>query len=141
MTKMMKREQGRDGGESLEATEDRFKRWRASRQRGARIPMALWAEAVALAEHYGVERIAQALRVDEQRITKRVQRAGGVSGPGAGDLRFVELLPGSAPPAIAGTLECVVELANVRGARMRVQLNGPGLGRLPELCRAFWEAP
>lgn len=63
MAKMMKREPGRDGGESLEATEDRFKRWRASRQRGARIPMTLWAAAVALAEPYGVERIAQALRV------------------------------------------------------------------------------
>lgn len=134
---------GRGAGETLEQTEERFRQWRAGRHRGARIPLALWAAAVALAERYGVERIAQQLRVDERRLTKHVQRAGGltVTGSGEDSPRFVELLAGSASPSIPGIAECVVELANVRGGKMRVQLSGPGLGGLSSLCRAFWEAP
>jgi hypothetical protein len=89
MNKTTKAEQGRGRGESLEQTEALFRGWRESRKRGARIPMALWAAAVALAERYGVERIAQQLRVDEQRLTKHVQRAGGVVRTGKRDRQFL----------------------------------------------------
>ena len=128
-------------GESLEQTEGRFRRWREGRRRGARIPMALWGAAGALAERYGVERIAQQLRVDEQRLTKHVQRAGAEPGREPGALGFVELLSRAEPPRMPGTLECVVELANARGGKMRIELSGPGLGGLSNLCSAFWEAP
>jgi hypothetical protein len=44
-------------------------------------------------------------------------------------------------PAQSGQPQCVVELANARGARMRVELSGHGLGGLSALCSAFLEAP
>jgi hypothetical protein len=34
----------------------------------------------------------------------------------------------------------VVELANARGAKMRIELRGSGLAGLPALCNAFWAA-
>jgi len=141
MNKMTKIEQGRGGGENLEQTEALFSRWRENRRRGARIPRALWSAAVALAGRYGVERIGQQLRVDEQRLTKHVQRAGGLVRSGKRDLQFVELLSGPVPSARTGNAECVVELENARGGKMRVELRGQGLGGLSSLCSAFWDAP
>jgi hypothetical protein len=55
----------------------------------------------------------------------------------------VELLATAASPASAaavGRHECVVELENARGAKMRVELNGPGVAALAGLCSSFWGA-
>ena len=46
----------------------------------------------------------------------------------------------SSMPAPASEPQCVVELANARGATMRLQLRGNALGGLPALCHAFWSA-
>jgi hypothetical protein len=43
-------------------------------------------------------------------------------------------------PAPASEPQCVVELANARGATMRLQLRGNALAGLPALCEAFWSA-
>jgi hypothetical protein len=141
MNKTTKIEQGGGRGEALEQTEALFKRWREARKRGARIPNALWACAVGLVGRYGVERIAQQLRVDERRLRKHARRAGGVAPSGKGEPPFIELLSGSTPPARTGNAECVVELENARGGKMRVELSGQGLGGLASLCDAFWGAP
>ena len=45
------------------------------------------------------------------------------------------------PAQSASKPECVVELANARGARMRVELNGHGLISLSALCGEFLAAP
>jgi hypothetical protein len=54
--------------------------------------------------------------------------------------RFVELFEPAGPTAPAGASqpECVVELDNARGAKMRVELSGNGLCGLSTLCSAFW---
>ncbi len=52
------------------------------------------------------------------------------------DTEFVELF--GAPPAAAPAAvmrECVIELENARGAKMRVELNAGGLAGLARLCR------
>jgi hypothetical protein len=56
--------------------------------------------------------------------------------------RFVELFAsaGRATPAGAARAQCVVELDNARGAKMRVELDGQGLAGLSVLCSAFWAA-
>ncbi len=36
--------------------------------------------------------------------------------------------------------QCVLELENAHGAKMRVQLNGQGLASLGPLCNSFWSA-
>ena len=53
--------------------------------------------------------------------------------------QFVELMVSPAPRA-QSLRECVVELENARGAKMRVELNGNGLAGLAGLCSSFWSA-
>lgn len=126
-------------GPSLEQTARRFKRWREGRKRGEHIPQVLWAAAVGLAQAHGVQRIAHELHLDLDRLNRRVQRGAGALASGNADMQFVEMF---APTVLAaqGVHECVLELENARGAKMRVELAGSGLAALAGLCSAFWGA-
>ena len=131
-------------GQSLEQLGLRLKGWREARVRGQRIPMELWAAAVEMARQFGVQRVAKVLRVDYERLKRRVQGAGGVAHAGKidtrkVDTRFVEMVV-SAPSAAPGRCECTVEMENAQGAKMRVQLSGNALGPLDVVCRSFWGA-
>ena len=127
--------------ESLEQVGKRFKRWRDTRVRGEHIPTLLWAAAVGMAKQHGLHRVAQELRVDYDRLKKRLERAGGAAQAGKVGTRFVELLVAPAlQPAAPSLCECTVELENARGAKMRVELNGKGLAGLAGLCSTFWGA-
>jgi hypothetical protein len=150
MDKMAKGEQAQGVGESLEQVERRFKQRRQTRRRGEHIPAPLWAAAVSLGRVYGPQRVAQGLGIDPQRLMRRLAPAGPVIRTGAATpvspddatmhgQQFVECF--AAPGAgAAGAHECVVELQNVRGAKMRVELSGPALHSLAGLCSAFWSA-
>ena len=125
--------QTRGHGPSLELAEERFARWREARRRGARIPADLWEAAVDLAEAQGVQRVADALHLDVDRLGRRMQRA-------VHDTQFVEMLV----PAMTGRAttatdvrQCVVELHNAHGATMRVELAGSAVTALADLCKAF----
>src|SRR5437867_1602477 len=110
-------------GETLEQVKQRFERWRASRKRGQHIPRALWSAAVSLTREHGVERIAQELRINYDRLKQRLESDGAVMRAGGEAARFVELL---APRAVGGC-ECLVELENARGAKMKMVLKGGDL--------------
>ena len=139
MNEITKVEQASGRGERLEQIERRFRRWREGRKRGERIPVALWAAAVGLAQAHGLHRIALELRVDYDGLKKRLERAGGAARRGLVETRFVELI--AAPASTAQSrCECAVELENGRGAKMRVELNGDGLAGLAGVCNAFWSA-
>lgn len=150
MDKMAKGEQAQSLGESLEQIERRFKQWRQTRRRGEHIPAPLWAAAVSLGRVYGPQRVAQALGIDPQRLMRRLAPTGPAGRTGVvtpvspnvatmHDPQFVECV--AAPAAgTAGAHECVVELQNVRGAKMRVELSGRALHSLAGLCSAFWSA-
>ena len=102
-----------------------LQRWRRRRNRPARIPEDLWAMAVELACEHGVAPIARALRLDYYSLKKRLE-AGRSPATGTPAPTFVEVLTGgSAAPA-----ECVIELEDAGGARMRIHVKG---GRAPEL--------
>jgi hypothetical protein len=138
-------EQGSPGGESLEETEQRFKRWRESRRRGDHIPPELWETAVGLAREHGVPRIANRLRLNTDCLSRRMEGAASparASKLDKADTEFVELFAAAAPAAAPAAVihECVIELENARGAKMRVELNGAGLAGLAHLCRGFWSA-
>ncbi len=65
----------------LEKTRRRIVRWRATcPYRGAAMPAALWAAAVALARQHGLYTTARALHVDYGSPKKRLGAAG--AGPG-----------------------------------------------------------
>jgi hypothetical protein len=140
MDQIAKAEPARRQGESLEQVAERFRHWRETRIRGEHVPPHLWAAAVGLAEEHSLQRIAHALRVEHDGLKRRVERAGVVARGVRLDTQFVELFAAPAATA-AGMRECVVELENARGAKMRVELNGKGLAGLAGLCSAFWSAP
>ena len=139
-----KDERASSAGESLEQLGLRLKRWREARVRGQRIPVQLWAAAVDMARQLGVQPVAKGLGVDYERLKRRVQGVGGVAPAGKIDTRkvdsrFVEMVV--SPPSVApGRCECALELENAQGAKMRLELNGNGLGALGAVCSAFWDA-
>jgi hypothetical protein len=86
---------------------------------------------------YGMNRTARALRLNYYGLKKRVERqavaAAGVSET-IGSAPFVEL----APFTSAGCCECLLELENVGGAKMRIPLKGIAMPDLAALGQSFW---
>jgi hypothetical protein len=111
----------------LEQARRRFERWRETRLGRSRIPEALWPIAVGLARQHGLNQTARALRLNYYGLKRRVESGGGKVEEGR--TTFVELI---APKAATGTCECILEMENARGAKMRIQLKG---GEAPELAR------
>jgi hypothetical protein len=139
MEETTKAEQASGHGPSLEVTAQRLARWREVRRRGERIPPALWAAAVELAEAYGARHVADVLHLDLERLGRRMKREADAAPVGEADPRFVELIkPATLGPATAADVrECVIDLHNAHGATMRVELAGGGLAVLADLCKAF----
>jgi len=121
----------------LEAVRRRFKQWRRTRKIGSRIPEPLWAAAVKLAEAYGVSATASALGVDYYSLKKRRDEKSAsrskVAAPANGAM-FVEL-PATARTGIA---ECILEIEDVEGAKMRIQLKDIEAPDLAALSRSLW---
>ena len=138
----------------LETLRRRFDRWRRTRKRGSPAPDKLWKPAVQAAGVYGLNRTATALRVNYYALKKQVERAaaGGdlpseagaasrdasdglvVSGDGRAMATFLEL----APPESRNAGECILELENPGGAKMRIHLKGVEVPDLAALSRDFW---
>lgn len=96
-----------------------FEKWRKRGPRGRKIPDRLWSLARSLAENYGVNPTARALRLDYYDLKRRVQAAGPSGAPAAEPAAtFLEVLP--RPRG-----ECVVEIEDRRGAKMTIRLPGP----------------
>ena len=128
----------RYGGASmrLEAVRRRFECWRRTRSVGTRIPEPLWEAAANVARVYGVSRTASTLRVDYYSLQKRVQEDAAASSPANQDAaqsapRFVQL-------PLTGSSECILELEDGGGAKMRVHLKGVSAPDLAGLSRSFW---
>ncbi len=121
----------------VEGVRRRFQRWRGARKIRSRIPEPLWAAAVKLAGTHGIHRTAKALQVNYYALKKRVEEgmpaAAGL--PADSPLAaFVEL-----PPAPAtDSCECILELEDAGGAKMRVCVKGCQTPDLPALSRSFW---
>ena len=119
-----------------------FDEWRSARRVGERIPRQLWEAAASAAALHGAYRVARVLGLDYAALKRRAAQHAAVAGQRTPALHFVELpRPQNLPlPAPAGEAACVIELANARGATMRLQLHGQALAGLPALCQAFWGA-
>ena len=123
----------------LENVWRRFERWRRSRTRGRRIPEALWAAAVEAAREYGASRTASVLRINYETLKRRLQQQRSETGEVAklGELPgFIEL----ALPARGMVGECILELEDVDGAKMRVHLKGLEAPDLAALAHSFRRA-
>ena len=118
---------------ALSRAQRRIERWRERRRPRTRIPEELWREAAQLACEYGINRTARALRLDYYALKKRAAAAAR-SGERAAE--FVEILPGglSAPRS-----ECMIELEDASGTKMRIHLQGGDLPDVAALARGFRE--
>ena len=115
----------------LSRLEQRFAGWRRTRQKGERIPPPLWKAAAKAAKDIGLNQTATVLKVDYYSLKKHVDRYGveaKVNPP------FVEL------PPMPLASECVIELEDGAGARLRMHLKGSDPPDVLALGRSFWNA-
>lgn len=111
----------------------RFERWRRSSRRGRHIPAELWSVAVELARRHGVSKTSATLRLEYYALKKRLEAAG--ASVAERRATFVEVALGSVPAT-----PCVVELADGRGLKLRVELPDRAAAELGAVARALWEA-
>jgi hypothetical protein len=99
------------------------------------MPEKLWAAAVKLAAAYGVWQTARALRLNYDSLKQRVAAAGRRGAPGLQPVpTFVELVPGG----LGEGRECLVELENAQGTKLRIQLKGGAIAEVSALSRSLW---
>ena len=80
---------------------------------------------------------ARRLRLNYYALKQRVEAADGAGPPGASAApAFVEMVAAGLEPA--GTTECVIDLADARGATMRIALTSSALPDLAALSQSFW---
>jgi hypothetical protein len=90
---------------------------------------------VKLAEAYGIHPTAKALGLDYNSLKKRVESASqSAVAASAKAATFVEL----AAPAGLGMPECILELEDVEGAKMRIHFKGIEAADLAALSRSLW---
>ena len=119
---------------SLSEVKEQFKIWRRTRKSPRPIPEKLWAAAVSLTANHSLSQISKELVVDYSAFKKRVaikkkDGAASMSPPG-----FVEL--NLEPPATVS--ECIVEMQDILGSKMRMHFRGKTDFDLLELAKAFW---
>ena len=127
----------------LQGVRRRFERWRQSRTPGTRIPDSLWEAAAKMARSYGVNRTAKALGLDYYSLKERAEAptAQGDSSSSEASADGVATFWELPPPAVSSTSECLLELEDADGAKMRVHLKGVPAPDLAALCRSFWRVP
>ena len=120
---------------TLEQVQEQFEHWRRSRKKRGAIPDALWQTALMLFPDYPVHRISKALRLNYTDLKHRINayrstcEQSDVSTSG-----FIELgLSDPMRPA-----ESMVEMADQKGATMRMYFKGEAGLDLLELGKAFW---
>jgi hypothetical protein len=131
--------QAGEESDGLEQAKQRFALWRASRKHGERISKELWGIALGLVERHGLQRVADELRVDIDVLKKRLAREVKPAPTTKAEPRFVEMFVPPAPVA-AQTCECIVEMENARGAKMRIEFKGGKTAELMQLSNAFWSS-
>ena len=134
-----------------------FKLWRAQKKPGERIPERLWDAAVQLCKSHGIYPVLCSLGLDYYALKKRL----GASTPAnssekkkrnkgdSGAPKFVELpLPGelsfpanktTAEKTAAEKTECVLEIENKRGEKLKLELRGAAVD-LEQVVRLFWDS-
>ena len=112
-----------------------FELWRASRRFGTRIPEQLWQAAAEVSRDVGVSKTARELCLDYYALRERAEsvpekRPAGQTPQERG---FLEI-----PLCAAPSPECVLEIDDGRGARLRLELRGATPAHLETLTRTLW---
>ena len=120
---------------TVEQVQEQFEQWRRSRGKRGVIPDALWQAALLLFPDYPVHRISKALRLNYTDLKNRVNAQRSTSEQSdISTAGFIELgLNDPMRPA-----ECIIEMADQKGATMRMYFKGEAGLDLLELGKAFW---
>jgi len=119
----------------LEAVRRRLDAWRRTRRGRERIPDRLWTAAVQMAGVYGLCITARTLRLDYVALKRHVESARRQGPPGPEPaMSFVEVRP----PEPTAAPECLLELEDPRGVKMRIHLQGVALPDVVALSQCLW---
>ena len=118
---------------TLATVKQQFKKWRDSRQHRSRIPEELWEAAASLSGQYSIHYISKSLGVNHSALRDRVA-ARSLSENTEIQTCFFELPPPQSPSAS----ECLVEMENIHGDKMRMHFTGEISLDLLTLSQDFW---
>jgi hypothetical protein len=112
-----------------------LERWRQRRSFGTRIPEELWQAAAEVGREVGVSKTARELGLDYYKLRRRTESAAETlpakETPQEG--RFLEI-----PMCAPASPECVLEIEDGQGARLRLELKGATPAHLETVARTFW---
>ena len=120
----------------LDSLKYQFEQWRKTRKnRRERIPETLWSTAVELRKQYSVNQLSRALRLNYNDLKKRISEQNVYSKrKKISSTDFVELAWQNGFSAS----ECVIEMEDTYGSKMRMSFKGRADLALLELGKAFW---
>ena len=120
----------------LESVQYQFEKWRETRK-GSRdpIPENLWLAAAKLCNQYSINQVSRALHLSYTALKKRIRGEKAVyRKKKSSSTCFIELdWPHHFPAA-----ECIIEMEDAHGSRMRMSFKGRADLDLLELGKAFW---
>ena len=120
---------------TLDEVTERVEAWRKDPKSPRLMPEELWTAAVSLTKEYTIHRVSKTLRVNYTALKKRVHPGDkGLPAKKVQPHAFIELGIGQSP-AIS---ECVIEMEDSSGARMKMHFRGKTDLDLLELGKAFW---
>jgi len=122
------------GAATLDRVRDRISRWRTERGGpGIALPDEIWSDAVEVARVHGVKAVAQALRVDRDRLAARLARSDGSVQVGNAPAAFVEVKASS-----LCTPKTIIRLEGGDGDRLELELGDSARLDVVALARVFW---
>ena len=119
---------------TLDQVCQRFEHWRQTREKRCPIPEKLWQAAESLYPEYSIYNISKALRLNYTDLKQRLEaKQPAFVPPSINSAEFIEVKVNSAiRPA-----ECLVEMEDPIGAKMRMHFKGDAGLDLLELGRIF----
>lgn len=129
---METKETGKDT--DIKAVKSRFDEWRRSKTKpGCRIPAELWEKVFELTPRYSISQISRELRLNFTGLKRRIEGKGHETVVQRKVSPFIELpWKGMALPS-----ECVIELEDKAGRRMKMCFRGEIRSDLLALCKTF----
>ncbi len=119
---------------SLSEVKEQFKIWRRTRKSPRPIPEKLWQAAVSLTATHSISQISKELVLDYSALKKRVPIKKKSTAKKTSTPSFIEL--NLEPPTAES--ECMVEMQDTLGAKMRMHFRGKPDFDLLELAKVFW---
>ena len=120
--------------QSLSQVKEQFKTWRQTRKSPRPIPGELWAAAAGLTAKHSISQISKELALDYTSLKNRVSVKKKTSAAKISPADFIEV---NLEP-LAAVSECIVEMQDIVGAKLRMHFRGKTDFDLLELAKTFW---